>query len=233
MKILLYGNNANVVGKSLEIKHQYKKEQVYELVGEIGTDEIEQYLTSVNMFGTDELLYWRVNKKTEISDKILKLIKGKITKNLLVVLSENLPKNSKFFKYFDKSEQFIADEKEKIFPLLEAISNKNPLLSVKLFYKLINQKNDPVYINSMLFYQFKNILHVRFDTETIKSINPYVKSKLTLVKNNFSDTECVKIISEIYAVDLKLKTTSIDSEVVVLNLILKIVNGKLNVAQYV
>ena len=225
MKILLYGtDNVKIFEKLVEIKQKYKKEQTYELTGEVGVDDLRQYLQGLSMFGSDELICFQVSKKTEITDSILDLLTDEISKNLVIVLYENLPKNSKLLKYFDQTYQFVADEKEKVFPLLDAISKKQSLVSVQNYYKLIFQKNDPIYINSMLFYQFKNILHARFKSNTFELINPFVKSRLSFVMNNFSDTECVNIIKEIYAVDLRLKTTSINDEVLVLNLILKIAN---------
>ena len=234
MRTLLYGTDGTkIVSRLLEIKEKYPKEQIYEISGVITTDEINLYLQSYSMFGTDELLVWRVSKKTEITDDILKLIAEDISKDLVVMLSENLPKNSKLFKYFGQVQQFVLDEKEKVFSLLDAISRKQSQLSIKNYYKLINEKNDPIYINSMLFYQFKNILHAKFNSETYRSINPFVKQRLSSAINNFSNNECVNIIEEIYITDLKLKTTSIDNEILVLNLILKVVNGNLSPAQYV
>ncbi len=233
MKILLYGSdNAKILEKLLEIKQKFSRDQIYELFGEIEIKEIKQYLQAVSMFGGDELLCIRVNKKTDISDDILNLLKDDINKHILIVLSENLPKNSKLFKFFNDVFQFVADEKEKVFPFLEVLSKKQSL-AIRNYYKLITEKNDPVYINSMLFYQFKNILHARHHTETFAQVNPFVKSKLNFVINNFSDLECVNIIREIYSVDIKLKTTSLNSEILVLNLILKIINGNLDTAKYV
>ena len=234
MRTLLYGTDGTkIVSRLLEIKGKYPKEQIYEISGVITIDEINLYLQSYSMFGTNELLVWRVSKKTEITDDILKLIAEDISKNLVVMLSENLPKNSKLFKYFGQVQQFILDEKEKVFSLLDVISRKQSQLSIKNYYKLINEKNDPIYINSMLFYQFKNILHAKFNSETYRSMNPFVKQRLISAINNFSNYECVNIIKEIYTIDLKLKTTSIDNEILVLNLILKVVNGNLSSVQYV
>ncbi len=233
MRILLYGNdNVGILEKLLEIKQKYTKGQIYELFGEVEVSDINQYLQATSMFGSDELICLRVNKKTELSDEILDLIKNETNKNILVVLFENLPKNSKLFKYFNEVFQLVADEKEKIFPFLDTLSKKQTL-AVRNYYKLITEKNDPIYINSMLFYQFKNILHARYNTETFEQVNPFVKSKLNFVRNNFTDIECVNIIRDIYEVDIKLKSTSLSSEVLVLNLILKIINGNLNTAQYV
>jgi len=234
MRTLLYGTDGTkIVSRLLEIKGKYPKEQIYEISGVITIDEINLYLQSYSMFGTNELLVWRVSKKTEITDDILKLIAEDISKNLVVMLSENLPKNSKLFKYFGQIQQFVLDEKEKVFSLLDVISRKQSQLSIKNYYKLINEKNDPIYINSMLFYQFKNILHAKFNSETYRSMNPFVKQRLISAINNFSNYECVNIIKEIYTIDLKLKTTSIDNEILVLNLILKVVNGNLSSVQYV
>lgn len=231
MKTLLFGTDqVKVLETLVKLKQKYSKEQTYELAGQLSTDDFQQYLQGISMFGLDELICWRVNKKTEINEDILELIKDEVTKNIILVLYENLPKNSKLFKFFDSAQQFVIDEKEKIFPLLDAISQKKTKMCVSIYQKLIKQKNDPIYINSMLFYQFKNIIHARFKTQTFATINPFVKSRLTPSINNFSNLECVNIIKEIYAVDLRLKTTNLNNEVLVLHLILKIVNGNLSSA---
>jgi len=234
MKTLIYGtDNIKVLDYLSELKKKYKNEQTYNLTGSIDVNDIVEYLQGTSMFASEELICWRPNKKTEITDEILTFIKDPLSKDLIVVVLENLPKNSKLFKFFDQTKQFTGDEKEKVFPLLDTISKKQAKLSVKLYYKLLQQQNDPIYINSMLFYQFKNILHAKFQTETFNLINTFVKSRLGSVVNNFSEDECVNIIKEIYFVDLRLKTSSVDNEVLVLNLILKIINGNLATAQYV
>ena len=65
MKILLYGtDNVKIFEKLVEIKQKYKKEQTYELTGEVGVDDLRQYLQGLSMFGSDELICFQVSKKT-------------------------------------------------------------------------------------------------------------------------------------------------------------------------
>jgi len=227
MKKIIYGKDLNsILDKFQEIKSNYTPSSISIVEDEVDLDIFSNLFNSLSMFGDNEIVVWKVSDKKYITEDHLKLIKEYNNKDFLLVCFVNLPKNSKILKYFTSLDKFEEKEKTKIFPLLGALTKKNKHLSVNLYYKMLQEGSDPIYINSMFFYQYKNILHGLTDSATYANLNPFVKRNVSSEINMYRLEESVNIINEIYSVDKKLKTTALDNELLVLNLLLKIVNSK-------
>lgn len=228
MKKIIYGKNkAKILDAYSREKSKFKEEEVSRLDNEVSVSDLYNLLNSFSLFGDGGLVVWYLDDKKYISDSHLELIKES-RKNILLVLLSNLPKNSKILKVFDVLDKFDNEDPIKIFPLLEQISSKNKKGVVNLYYKMLREGNDPIYINSMIFYQYKNILHFFVQSETYNTLNPYVKRGLSKYVGMYDVLECANIIKEVFVTDKFLKSTNLNNEVLVLNLILKIVNNKLS-----
>lgn len=108
-----------------------------------------------------------------------------------------------------------------IFETIDAIGQKNKKRALELVNNHIEKGDSPLYILSMIAYQFRNLLIIRDLLE--KQVSPYaiaaksglhpfvVKKSYYLVKN-FSFPELKKIYQKVFQVDMDIKTGRIEPE---------------------
>ncbi len=167
------------------IKGEFEKEGV-----EVEKEAIE----SLMLFGGEDL--WRI--KNEI--KKLSLY-GNVIKKSDITLLVKMEVETNIFKMIDA---LAFGEKEK------AISH---------LYNHLQKGDNPLYLFSMINYQFRNLSIVRdlleenLDYNTIKKksgLHPFVFSKTYKQSKRFSYQELKKIYSQLFEMDLKIKTGQID-----------------------
>lgn len=102
-----------------------------------------------------------------------------------------------------------------IFKTIDAIALKNKKEALNLVHKHIENGDSPIYLLSMINYQFRNVLNIRdliekrypFNTIASKSgLHPYVAKKTYFQAQNFSIDSLKKIYQKIFQADLDAKT---------------------------
>lgn len=123
-----------------------------------------------------------------------------------------------------------------IFKTIDAISAKNKKNALFLVQKHIERGDNPLYVFSMINFQFRNILAVKsrcqaapyLDTDQIKKLSkelglhPFVIKKSFLQARNFSLDVLKKIYQNIFEKDLAIKTGKISPDAALENLIAEI-----------
>jgi len=109
-----------------------------------------------------------------------------------------------------------------IFKTIDAVGLKNKKQALNLLYQHLESGDNPIYLLSMIGYQFRNLLVVK---DLIEKSNPYalivkksglhpfVVKKSYLQARRFSFPELKKIYQKIFQADLDIKTGKIEPEV--------------------
>jgi len=101
-----------------------------------------------------------------------------------------------------------------IFKTIDAIASKNKKQALDLIHKHLERGDTPLYLLSMINFQFRNLLIVkssRFGYEKLK-MHPYVIQKSTQQARKFNFEELKKIYQKIFQVDLSIKTGKVEPE---------------------
>ena len=112
-----------------------------------------------------------------------------------------------------------------IFKTIDAIASKNKKQALDLIHKHLEKGDTPLYLLSMINFQFRNLLivksqelrrkfyagDVRVLTEKLK-MHPYVIQKSTQQTRKFNFEELKKIYQKIFQVDLSIKTGKVEPE---------------------
>ena len=107
-----------------------------------------------------------------------------------------------------------------IFKTIDALASKNKKLALALLHKHLDNGDFPLYLLSMIAYQFRNLLTIKelqstqsYATIAKKSgLHPFVVQKSYYLCNKFSIQELKKIYQRIFQVDLDIKTGRIEAE---------------------
>ena len=108
-----------------------------------------------------------------------------------------------------------------IFKTIEAISRREKRTALNLLQKHIENGDSPLYLLSMINFQFRNILIVKDMAEKgvqyyliaqQSGLHPYIVKKSWEISKNFSLLEFKKIYKKIFQVDCDIKTGKIESE---------------------
>jgi DNA polymerase-3 subunit delta len=108
-----------------------------------------------------------------------------------------------------------------IFKTIDALAQKNKKQALDLLYKHLENGDSPLYLLSMIGYQFRNLLIVKELIEKNKPYNliiqksglhPFVVKKSYFQARQFTFPELKKIYQNIFQVDLDVKTGKIEQE---------------------
>jgi len=109
-----------------------------------------------------------------------------------------------------------------IFKTIDSLSLKDKKQAMDLLYKHIENGDNPLYLLSMIGYQFRNLLIIKELQEAKKSyetivkksgLHPFVVKKSYYLCNQFTFLQLKKIYRKIFQIDLEIKTGKIDAEV--------------------
>jgi len=99
-----------------------------------------------------------------------------------------------------------------IFKTIDAISAKNKKQALSLLRKHLQKGDSPLYLLTMINYQFRNLLLVKSSKIAHLKLHPYVIRKSLEQARKFSFEELKKIYHKIFEADLNIKTGKIEPE---------------------
>lgn len=108
-----------------------------------------------------------------------------------------------------------------IFKTIDSLADKDKKTAFLLLKKHLGNGDNPIYLFSMLGYQFRNLLVIKelaekglmYDSIVKKSgLHPFVVKKNYFQARNFQMIELKRIYRKIFQIDLSIKTGKIDSE---------------------
>ncbi len=168
--------------------------------------EIESQNGKINNDALDLLLNYVGNNLWQLSNEIKKLVNFK---NSSVVKKEDV-------------ELLIKPKIEiDIFKTIDALAEKNKKQALNLLHKHLNGDDNPLYILSMIGYQFRNLLTVKELSEKgmmyasiIKKsgLHPFVVKKTYFQCRQFSFSELKEIYYNIFKIDSDIKIGKIEAE---------------------
>ncbi|MBU4204925.1 DNA polymerase III subunit delta [Patescibacteria group bacterium] len=108
-----------------------------------------------------------------------------------------------------------------IFKTIDAIAQKNKKQALNLLYQHLENGDSPLYLLSMIGYQFRNLLTIKELMEKNKpygliiqksGLHPFVVKKSYYQAGQFTFSELKKIYQKIFQVDFDVKTGKIEQE---------------------
>ena len=108
-----------------------------------------------------------------------------------------------------------------IFKTIDALASKDKKQALYLLHKHLENGDAPLYLLSMISYQFRNLLIIKELQDTQKPYNfiikksglhPFVVQKSYYLCSQFSMSELKKIYQKIFQVDADIKTGKIEAE---------------------
>lgn len=108
-----------------------------------------------------------------------------------------------------------------IFKTIDAIASKNKKEALLLIHKHLEKGDNPVYLLSMINFQFRNLLMVKelieeqkpyYAISKMTKLHPFVVKKSYQQAARFSFAELKKIYQKLFEADLAIKTGKIGSE---------------------
>ena len=131
----------------------------------------------------------------------------------------------------DLNELVLRDENSDIFRALDFLVNKKKKEAVKIFYKQMAEGKNISYIISMISFQFRNLLKIKelsdsglalSDIKNITNLHPFVIKKTMSSVAKYSSEDLKGIYKKILNADIRLKSSRVDKNVILDNLILSI-----------
>jgi len=98
-----------------------------------------------------------------------------------------------------------------IFKTIEALASKNKKVALDLLHKQLDGGDFPLYLLTMITYQFKNLLILK-ESPKNSGLHPFVIQKSLYLCNQFTIEELKKIYRKIFQIDLDIKTGKIEAE---------------------
>ncbi|MGB2762364.1 MAG: DNA polymerase III subunit delta [Minisyncoccales bacterium] len=97
-----------------------------------------------------------------------------------------------------------------IFKTIDAIASRDKKTALFLIHKHLDKGDSPLYLFSMIVFQFRNILAVKNGLSQITGIHPYVARKSFFQAKKFKLEELKKIYHKLFEADLGIKTGKIE-----------------------
>jgi DNA polymerase-3 subunit delta len=168
--------------------------------------EFAKFKTEINSEVADKIIDFAGNDLWQISNEVKKLVSFKKGKRINVEDVELLVKPK------------IESD---IFKTIDAIAAKNRKQALLLIHNHLEKGGNPVYLLSMINFQFRNLLMVKELIEKQKpyyaiakmtKLHPFVVRKSYQQAAGFSFAELKKIYQQLFEVDLAIKTGKMGSE---------------------
>lgn len=175
------------------LKNWAKKEFIY-------------YQTEINPKVLDQLINFIGNDLWQFSNEIKKLVNYKKGKKIEI----------------EDIKLLIRPKIEtNIFKTIEAIAIKDKKSALNLLHKHLTRGDDPLYLLSMINFQFRNLLIIKdlieknipfYSLAKESRLHPYVVKKSHEQAQKFTFKKLREIYQKIFQIDLKIKTGQIDAQ---------------------
>ena len=170
-------------------------------------NEFNKYQIKISLDILNDLANFIGNDLWQLSNEIKKIALYKIkTKELKIT--------KKDFNLLIKPKIESA-----IFDTIDAISSQSKKRALNLLHRHLEKGDSPIYLFSMIKFQFSNILVVKdllarkksfAEILTLTSLHPYTVKKSYKLSQKFTLEQLQKIYKKIFQLDLKLKTGKIE-----------------------
>ncbi len=218
MIFLLHGSDVVSSRKKLEeLKGKYPPSGMIMLSGrDIDYSQFPMLFSTVSMFNEKRVVV--VEEKIDNRQFDLKAVSNSEV-DLIIWVSTSLRSNdgliSEIVKLSGKVEHFDEKPDLSVFPFLDAVGRRQRVLALREYLKLKEEGQNPIYLVTMLVWQFRQII-------VPELASGFVKKKVELFRSNFSFDELRKIYYLLLNIDLQLKTGEGVSEILVEQFVFKV-----------
>ncbi len=171
------------------------------------------------------------NNKLKINNDAVDLLINFVGSDLWRMTNE-IEKLTNYIAAWDNKKDLIVEKRDvellvkpnienDIFKTIDALASKNKKLALSLLHKHLDNGDAPLYLLSMIAYQFRNLLIIKDLQESQtpygfiakkSGLHPFVVQKSGYLCNQFSMAELKKIYQKIFQIDSDIKTGRADSE---------------------
>lgn len=171
--------------------------------------EIEQYKVKIEPEALQQIIDFIGNDLWRFSNEIKKLVNYKGKNSNLIITKQDI-------------ELLVRPKIEPdIFQTINFLASKNKKQALSLLKKHLEKGDNPLYLLSMISFQFRNLLMIRelidknrpyFLISKETKLHPYIVKKSHAQAQRFSLSELKKIYQKIFEVDLNIKTGKLEPE---------------------
>ena len=171
--------------------------------------EIEQYRVKIEREALQQIIDFIGNDLWRFSNEIKKLVNYKGKNSDLIITKQDVG-------------LLVRPKIEPdIFQTINFLASKNKKQALSLLKKHLEKGDSPLYLLSMISFQFRNLLMIRelidknrpyFLISKETKLHPYVVKKSHAQAQRFSLSELKKIYQKIFEVDLNIKTGKLEPE---------------------
>ena len=184
--------------------------------------ELENYGAKIEPRALELLISYVGNNLWQMSNEIKKLVNYKSNKRVDEAIASSPPfANARIIEVKDIELLVKPKIEPEIFKTIDAIASRNKKQALELIHKHLEKGDNPLYLLSMINFQFRNLLTIRDLIEKNKSpyalskeakLHPYVIKKSYSQAQKFKIDELKKIYQKIFQVDLAIKTGKVEPE---------------------
>jgi len=176
--------------------------------------EFKKYQAKIDSAVLEKLIEFVGNDLWQMANEIKKLVAYKTGHNQITTVTKLCPEIER-----EDVELLVKSKIETdIFKTIDAIAAKNKKRALKLLKAHLEKGDSPLYLLSMINFQFRNLLIIKDLIEknlspySFTNLHPYVIKKSISLLGKFSFSELKKIYQKIFEVDLDIKTGKIEPE---------------------
>lgn len=184
--------------------------------------EFENYRMNINSTALDQLINYVGNNLWQMANEIKKLVNYRSGKRVNEVIVSSPPfANAQVIEVEDVELLVRPKIETDIFKTIDAIAFKNKKQALELLHKHLEKGDNPLYLLSMINFQFRNLLIIKdlieknrtyYSILKTSKLHPFVVKKSWQQASRFSLSELKKIYQKIFQVDLTIKTGKIEPE---------------------
>lgn len=129
-------------------------------------------------------------------------------------LSNEIEKLANYKKTIERQDiEFLIkpNTENEIFKTIDAFASKNKKLALDLLHKHLDDGEAPLYLLTMIAYQFRNLLIIK-ENPRGSGLHPFVVQKSEYLCRQFSFEQIKKIYLKIFQIDLDIKVGKIEPE---------------------
>lgn len=190
--------------------------------------DLFQKLNTKSLFGEAPFVVFNITKagRTNV-DKYVEICKGTPRDTVLIIYSEKILSTKNAFIKNLKSKEVISELKPQgnVFKFTDTLFYKNRNSTYKQLQLLLNEEKSPFEIFSGLLYALRTLAQAKFESESLKTLKPFVKSKAITQAKNFTKEDIVNLFQQFYEMDRNSKIGELDPDMLLTSAIEKVLNS--------
>lgn len=190
-------------------------------INEVAPSEIIELLGSVGLFSEQPFIVLDISSAGKMNLKPYADILSSAPEQAYIAIISNkeLSKNNPFIKIAKeiKAKVIVNNLKPEanVFSFVDSLLTGQKSRAYKEYDLLMKEDNDPYYTFTMVLYGLRNIAATLYETQAVKKMAPYTRSKNTSIAKNYDQKRIQQLYKNLYELDLSFKTGKITGELLI------------------